>query len=486
MPLSARGALPLLFTMLWVSTVGAEAADATAAGLTVVVFGEAPGVPVASRLTQQVADAVAVVTRLKVDAAAEPLPLAALFEDLRRLPAGAAKAVQRSELADSRYLLCLRCLDGPNLGVGELALIDLKGEALVGYRTVSYLPAEIAEAFAVAAAELACAGLPANLRTPRESPAPLARASFADVSRSAVGRIPTAAAGAPKPAPRPVPLPVAVGAAAPTAVVASPEAILHGFADVAVGAVSLGRPLGPPRLEEATYNYQLAVADGEPCSLTVTVFSVGAEMRVEAHFARPVTISKPTRRSNWVCFDVAGMRPEREQVVEVGRGGLLSVHLKPGPDGGTRLGFLLTGAGDLTVDTDDDGQTVVATSRRDAERMFVEGIVNPEPPFQGPCRVKRTFYGLASWYGGGWHGGPTASGERYDQWGWTAAHRTLPLGTWIRVTNPANGRAAILRVNDRGPYVGGRVLDVTVACAKALGFYGQGVCRLKIEVLERP
>jgi rare lipoprotein A len=94
--------------------------------------------------------------------------------------------------------------------------------------------------------------------------------------------------------------------------------------------------------------------------------------------------------------------------------------------------------------------------------------------------------GRASWYGGEFDGRPTASGETFDMNALTAAHRTLPLGTWIEVTNLDNGRRAELRVNDRGPFVEGRILDVSRAAARRLGFLVGGTARVKIVVTAPP
>lgn len=100
-------------------------------------------------------------------------------------------------------------------------------------------------------------------------------------------------------------------------------------------------------------------------------------------------------------------------------------------------------------------------------------------------RRDRVQEGVASWYGKDFHGRPTASGETYDMNGLSAAHRTLPLGTRARVKNLENGREVELKINDRGPFVRGRVLDCSYGAAKALGFAGQGLARVRIEVLER-
>ncbi len=84
------------------------------------------------------------------------------------------------------------------------------------------------------------------------------------------------------------------------------------------------------------------------------------------------------------------------------------------------------------------------------------------------------FEGNCSWYGKKFHGRLTANGERFDMHAMTAAHKHLPFNTRLRVTNLANGRSLVLRINDRGPFVPGRVLDVSKAAAKELGFLGQG------------
>ncbi|HMN38036.1 MAG TPA: septal ring lytic transglycosylase RlpA family protein [Hyphomicrobium sp.] len=89
--------------------------------------------------------------------------------------------------------------------------------------------------------------------------------------------------------------------------------------------------------------------------------------------------------------------------------------------------------------------------------------------------------GIASWYGGKFHGRKTASGERYNQNALTAAHRSLPFGTRVRVTNTTNGNAVIVRINDRGPFVGGRVIDLSRAAANSIGINGLG--RVKLAVL---
>jgi rare lipoprotein A len=93
--------------------------------------------------------------------------------------------------------------------------------------------------------------------------------------------------------------------------------------------------------------------------------------------------------------------------------------------------------------------------------------------------------GLASWYGPDFHGRPTANGEIYDMHAITAAHPTLPIPSYARVTNLDNGRSIIVRVNDRGPYYGGRVADLSIGAAKALDFYSKGLARVRVEYVGR-
>ncbi len=94
-------------------------------------------------------------------------------------------------------------------------------------------------------------------------------------------------------------------------------------------------------------------------------------------------------------------------------------------------------------------------------------------------------YVTASWYGPKFHGRPTASGERFDMNALTAAHKTLKFGTRLRVTNPDTGRSVVVTVNDRGPFIRGRDLDLSYAAAREIGLTGKGVGRVRIEYLGR-
>ena len=93
--------------------------------------------------------------------------------------------------------------------------------------------------------------------------------------------------------------------------------------------------------------------------------------------------------------------------------------------------------------------------------------------------------GIASWYGPDFHGRKTANGEVYDMNAISAAHPTMPMPSYARVTNLENGRSIVVRVNDRGPYAHGRIIDLSTGTAKALGTYGQGLARVRVEYVGR-
>lgn len=113
----------------------------------------------------------------------------------------------------------------------------------------------------------------------------------------------------------------------------------------------------------------------------------------------------------------------------------------------------------------------------------------------GPYRIKGRWYrpqanssydrvGVASWYGAAFHGRRTANGERFDMHALTAAHPTLPLSTVVRVTNLDNGRSVAVRINDRGPFARNRIIDMSQAGARVLGFAAQGTARVRVTVVD--
>ena len=119
------------------------------------------------------------------------------------------------------------------------------------------------------------------------------------------------------------------------------------------------------------------------------------------------------------------------------------------------------------------------------------------PATQNPYRIKGVQYkplasargfvqtGIASWYGRKFHNRKTANGETYNMYAMTAAHKTLPLGTWVRVQNLENNRQIVVRINDRGPFVYGRIIDLSYAGAKKIGIVGKGTAKVRITALGR-
>lgn len=151
-----------------------------------------------------------------------------------------------------------------------------------------------------------------------------------------------------------------------------------------------------------------------------------------------------------------------------------------------------------------DGKTILPDTTRDVTQDAIQATnrlrrllgnapplqaneiaLRPEPvlPEEPELSVISRQRGIASWYGPGFHGRLSASGERFNQNAMTAAHRTLPFGTRVRVTNQNNGRSVIVRINDRGPFVRGRIIDLSVGAAREIGMYGSGVAPVEVEVI---
>ena len=113
-----------------------------------------------------------------------------------------------------------------------------------------------------------------------------------------------------------------------------------------------------------------------------------------------------------------------------------------------------------------------------------KSISTPSLKTKSNVEHRKVMKGVSSFYAEDFHGKLTANGEVYDMYGLTAAHKTLPLNTIVRVTNLVNNKSLILRINDRGPYVKGRILDCSYGAAKKLDFIVQGTTDVKIEVIE--
>ena len=111
----------------------------------------------------------------------------------------------------------------------------------------------------------------------------------------------------------------------------------------------------------------------------------------------------------------------------------------------------------------------------------------PEPTPKPPApKVLQTQYGLASWYSVKTNfGTKTASGRPFQNHAYTAAHKHWPMGSKVRVTCKFNGKSEILTITDRGPYIKGRIIDVSIGSAKRLGFYSRGITKVKVELLKR-
>lgn len=118
--------------------------------------------------------------------------------------------------------------------------------------------------------------------------------------------------------------------------------------------------------------------------------------------------------------------------------------------------------------------TALASSR--GASLAPVATPSPEP-------AEPSVKGVASWYGRRFHGRPTASGEPFDMNDYTAAHRTLPFGTPVEVRNPRTGRAIVVRINDRGPHVRGRLIDLSYAAARDLGIAARGTARVELRLL---
>lgn len=166
------------------------------------------------------------------------------------------------------------------------------------------------------------------------------------------------------------------------------------------------------------------------------------------------------------------------------------------------LGSSAANAASDEPDRRDSASTALATTARSVDAPFIsqfQPYAGPRPdlrvpptaidiseldiPVEAP-RTSPLGTGVASFYGRRFHGRPTASGERFDMNALTAAHRTLPFGTQLKVTNPRNGQSVIVRINDRGPFSKGRTLDLSREAANRLGLIRRGHGRVELEVIE--
>jgi rare lipoprotein A len=133
-------------------------------------------------------------------------------------------------------------------------------------------------------------------------------------------------------------------------------------------------------------------------------------------------------------------------------------------------------------------------SNRPSQPPYASASAPPPPPTRRPAAIPdepvgppvSTEIGIASWYGPPYHNRQAADGSVFDQNALTAAHRTLPLGTFVRVTNLASGQQVVVKITDRGPFVAGRSLDLSLGAARAIGIERLGVARVRIEAFANP
>ncbi len=139
---------------------------------------------------------------------------------------------------------------------------------------------------------------------------------------------------------------------------------------------------------------------------------------------------------------------------------------------GLAISFLIVGLGAAQGPNISEAKPAPSSSVQ--ARSDVRKQVGKTKPFQ---------VGTASWYGENFEGKPTASGEPYEMYDMTAAHLTLPIGSYVRVTNLHNGKAVVVRVNDRGPVVPGRIIDLSYGAAQALQFRHSGLQRVRLDLV---
>jgi rare lipoprotein A len=140
---------------------------------------------------------------------------------------------------------------------------------------------------------------------------------------------------------------------------------------------------------------------------------------------------------------------------------------------GLMIGLLIVGLGAAQGPNSSEASSVPSSSAQ------------TKPEIHKPAgKTKPYQIGTASWYGEYFDGKPTASGEDYDMYDMTAAHPTLPLGSYVRVTNLRNGRAVVVKVNDRGPIVAGRIIDLSYGAAQVLQFQQRGLQKVRLDLVK--
>jgi len=117
--------------------------------------------------------------------------------------------------------------------------------------------------------------------------------------------------------------------------------------------------------------------------------------------------------------------------------------------------------------------------------LLIAGCVAPDKKIPS-LNNGNSQLGMASWYGPSFHGKPSASGEPFDMWALTAAHRTLPFGTWVQVTKVETGKRVTVRINDRGPFIKGRIIDLSYGAARELAMIAEGTADVRLTIVSLP
>jgi rare lipoprotein A len=130
--------------------------------------------------------------------------------------------------------------------------------------------------------------------------------------------------------------------------------------------------------------------------------------------------------------------------------------------------------------------SALSAAAADSTPNLLQGTPGQTHQTKPAIKTRKSQVGRASWYGRLFHHKRTASGERFDMYQFTAAHRTLPLGSWVKVTDLKNDRWVIVRINDRGPVPKNRIIDLSYGAAKMLGMRGNGIDPVRVELIETP
>lgn len=198
-----------------------------------------------------------------------------------------------------------------------------------------------------------------------------------------------------------------------------------------------------------------------------------------------------TRKSFWVAQLIRRMREEVRNYQRATQVLILVVGLTLVFLSAYSVGTMVANSNTTVVGLGEAGLDTLATPSPRSGQPAPLAVVPPDtvvaplpPPVPAPeTTATDVGTGTASYYGPGLQGNPTASGERFDMNKLTAAHRTLPMGSRVRVTNLRNGRSVVVRINDRGPFHGNRMIDLSKEAARRIGMLGAGKARVRLELL---